>query len=59
MRRCWMTWVRLYFSIWRVWSRCLNSVSNLRKSGWFFLRRCCWILNVILISLRIVGSWAW
>lgn len=46
MRRCWMKWARPHLSTWRAWSRCLNSASNLRKSGWSSSRRCCWTSNV-------------
>lgn len=59
MRRCWTTWARPHPSTWRAWSRCLNSASSLRKSGWSSSRRCCWTSNVTSTLPRIAGSWAW
>lgn len=46
MKRCWMKWAKPPLSTWRAWSKCLNSASNLRKSGWSSSRRCCWTSNV-------------
>lgn len=57
MRRCWMKWARPPRSTWRAWSRCLNSASSLRKSGWSSSRRCCWTSNVTSTWPRAAGSW--